>query len=202
MAKSVIQQSLWGRAENAFIMAMRKRRDDSIIRKLGQSLPDPNITHITRDAEFSILFHASIENSFAGFKVLLERGANPAWANKYGKLIEIFERKEKLIIFGLQGVTVLQLCAKRNQIEMMNLAVKNMTEEEKVQVANSKSKSGWTILMAACERDNIETVKWLLHNRADPNVQMNVTHWTAMHAASKNGHVETLKLLLQVLIFI
>ena len=183
MAKSVIQQSLWGRAENAFIMAMRKRRDDSIIRKLGQSLPDPNITHITRDAEFSILFHASIENSFAGFKVLLECGANPAWANKY-------------------GVTVLQLCAKRNQIEMMNLAVKNMTEEEKVQVANSKSKSGWTILMAACERDNIETVKWLLHNRADPNVQMNVTHWTAMHAASKNGHVETLKLLLQVLIFI
>ena len=79
---------------------------------------------------------------------------------------------------------------------MMNLAVKNMTPEKIFEIAKAKSTSGWTILMAASESNNVQVVEWLLKNNADPNVQMDTTAWTAMHAASKNGNVEILKMLL------
>ena len=84
--KNVPSARQWGREENVFLIAMRRQKDDKTIHQLGLKLPDPNIAHITRDAEFSMLFHASIENSSKGFEVLLECGADPMWANKNGKI--------------------------------------------------------------------------------------------------------------------
>jgi len=175
--KNVPSTHRWGREENAFLIAMRMQKDDETVHQLGLKLPDPNIAHITRDNEFSMLFHASMENSLKGFEVLLECGADPTWANK-------------------NGTTVFLLCARRNQIDMMNLAVKKLSKKQIEKVSNGKSSKGWTILMAACEANKKEIVEWLLKNNADPNAQMGLTSWTAMHAASKNGNIEILKMLL------
>ena len=84
--KNVPSIRQWGREENAFLMAMRNGKDDATIHQLGLKLPDPNIAHTARDAEFSMLFHAAMEYCLKGFEVLLDRGADPLWANKNGKI--------------------------------------------------------------------------------------------------------------------
>ena len=45
--------------------------------------------------------------------------------------------------------------------------------------------------MEQSDKGNLEMVKFLLKNEADPNAQMR-TGWTAMHAAAKKGHLHIL----------
>lgn len=175
MAKAT--ESNWGRNENAVLMAMRRGEDEKVP-ELVQKLEDPNISHTWRDAEFTILFHASLENSLVGFKALVKKGADPKKANKY-------------------GTTVLSLMVKRGQMDMMEFAVKGMSQEDLKKFVNCRSTSGWTPLMAASEVNKIDTVKWLVERGAIVNSQMDSSGWTAMHAAAKNGHNDIVKFLLE-----
>ena len=60
--------------------------------------------HLWREADFTLLFHASIENNPVAVQLLLEKGADPRRANN-------------------RGTNVLMLMMKRSQIEMAELCM-------------------------------------------------------------------------------
>ena len=53
----------------------------------------------------------------------------------------------------------------------------------------SKSISGWTVLIQAASEGKLDFVRWLIESGAKVNTTMG-SGWTALHAASMNGHVE------------
>jgi hypothetical protein len=75
----VLSANQWGPAEDEVLKIMRdkpgdlkKRLKDAISR-----VQDVNLFHDWRDADFSLLFHASLEDCQEAVKYLLEKGADP-----------------------------------------------------------------------------------------------------------------------------
>ena len=60
--------------------------------------------HLWREADFTLLFHASIENNPVALQLLLEKGADPRRSNN-------------------RGTNVLMLIMKRSQLEMAELCM-------------------------------------------------------------------------------
>ncbi len=61
---------------------------------------------------------------------------------------------------------------------------------------NGANKLGWTALMLAARKGNVELVKQLLNAGANSNVQVPHSGWTALNLAIKNGHKDVVALLL------
>ena len=72
---------------------------------------------------FSLLFHASIDNNYEAFRILIEAGARADWVNQ-------------------SGTSVLKLILKRGQTDMFKLCIQSMSEEERNKFVNGTSKSG------------------------------------------------------------
>jgi len=168
---------VWTDNEQKFLEMMKKTRDYNALKELADKLKAPNAVHLWREADFTLLFHASIENNPVALQLLLEKGADPRRANN-------------------RGTNVLMLMMKRSQLEMADLCLSKISSEnEKRAFVNSKTEPGWTALMTAAENTQVEAARWLIKNGANVNSAM-TTGWTAGHAAAKKGNLEILKMLL------
>ena len=90
---------VWTDNEQKFLEMMKKTRDYNALKELADKLKAPNAVHLWREADFTLLFHASIENNPVALQLLLEKGADPRRANN-------------------RGTNVLMLMMKRSQLEM------------------------------------------------------------------------------------
>lgn len=169
---------VWGEDETKLYEAIVKTQDLNVLNPLFANLKEPNSFHLWKDADFSLLFHASVGNNKVAVEKLLEAGADPSLQN-------------------LNGTTVFVLFVKRSQIEMMDMCLAKIPKEKRAAVLNSSSNSGWTALMTAAENGQTASAKWLIENGADVNASMPSTGWTAGHAATKKGNLEVLELLLK-----
>ena len=171
-------ENVWGTPETEFLDAIKKTQDLSVLVPISQNIRWPNAFQFWKDADFTLLFHASIINNKAAVRLLLEAGADPTLAN-------------------IRGTNVFMLFAKRGQIEMADACLARVPKEKRSAVVNSITTSGWTALMTAAENNQLEFARWLIRNGADVNAQMVGSLWTAGHAAAKRGNLEILELLLQ-----
>ena len=171
------KMSMWGNQETEFLNAIKKTQDHGVLIPLSQSLKSPNAFHFWKEADFTLLFHASIINNLVAVHLLLKSGADPTLAN-------------------IRGANVFMLFAKRGQIEMAEACLAKVQKDKRSAIVNSITTSGWTALMTAAENNQLESAKWLLKNGADVNTQMHGTLWTAGHAATKTGNQELLEILL------
>ena len=134
-------------------------------------------------------------------KLLLRHGADPSLEYKFGESILGFaldtENKSiiKLIRKALQG-----------QLQKLNEELFQAIEKEEVKKVgelldyranpNAQNSAGWTPLMLASVKENLDIPKLLLKKGADPNLS-NKKGWTPLMSASKAGHVPIVKLLLE-----
>ena len=168
---------IWTENEQKFLEMMKKTRDYNALSELANNLKAPNAVHLWREADFTLMFHASIENNPVALQLLLDKGADPRKANN-------------------RGTNALMLMMKRSQLEMSDMCMAKLpSNSERKAFINSTTEPGWTALMTAAENVQPEAVKWLLDNGANVNTAMS-TGWTAGHAAAKRGNVEILKMLL------
>ena len=146
------------------------------VEHLAQTI-DLNVPHHYRDGHYSLLFHASINGSSDIFEILLNNGADPSWGNDSRN-------------------SVIRLIIKRNQMDMLEMCLKHLDGENKSKFLNSGStSSGWTPLMAAAQRENLDMVKCLVEAGAEINKVM-ATNWTALHTSAKVGDIRTVEYLL------
>ena len=171
-------QNVWGTQETEFLNAIKKTQDHSVLIPLSQNLKSPNAFHFWKEADFTLLFHASIINNLVAVHLLLKSGADPTLAN-------------------IRGTNVFMLFAKRGQVQMAEVSLSQVPEDRREAAVNATTASGWTALMTAAENGQVEYARWLLQNGADVNAQMVGSMWTAGHAAAKRGNVDILELLLQ-----
>merc|ERR1712018_747496 len=168
---------IWTENEQKFLEMMKKTRDYNALKELADKLKAPNAIHLWREADFTLLFHASIENNPVALQLLLEKGADPRKSNN-------------------RGTNVLMLMMKRSQLEMSDMCLAKLpNESERKAFVNSKTEPGWTSLMTAAENTQVEAARWLIKNGANVNAAM-TTGWTAGHAAAKKGNLEILKMLM------
>ena len=170
--------NVWGPEEEELSAKIMMTQDINVLIPLINAIKWVNAFHFWRNADFSLLFHASLANNKVAVQLLLEAGANPTLAN-------------------IKGTNVFMLFAKRGQIELAEMCLAKVPKEKKRDVVNSVTTSGWTALMTAAENNQLEAAKWLLKNGADVNTQMEGSKWTAGHAATKRGNLEILELLLK-----
>ena len=78
---------------------------------------------VALQGNFSLLFHASIDDNLEAFSLLISAGADPTWINQ-------------------SGTTVLKLIVKRNQLEMAKLCITNLNDNETKAFVNHASQSG------------------------------------------------------------
>ena len=168
---------MWGNDQDEYLQAIKKCdcvKQRALAEKTGF---DPNIAHIHKEAHFSLLFHASIDNDVEGFKILIGAGADPTWRNKF-------------------GTNVFKLLLKRNQVKMAEACFASLDAQKRKDYANQAIPSGWTLLMSCAEAGNLVMAKLLVENGAEVNRAMS-SGWAAMHAAAKKGSIEMLEYLLQ-----
>ena len=170
--------NVWGPEEEELSKKIMMTQDLNVLLPLINAIRWVNAFHFWRDADFSLLFHASLANNRVAVHLLLEAGADPTLAN-------------------IKGTNVFMLFAKRGQTELAEMCLAKVQKDERSKIANAITTSGWTALMTAAENNQLESAKWLLKNGADVNTQMHGTLWTAGHAAAKRGNPEILELLLQ-----
>lgn len=167
----------WTDNEEKFLHMMKKTRDYNVLKELADELRAPNAVHLWKGADFTLLFHASIENNPVALQLLLENGADPRKANN-------------------RGTNVLMLLMKRGQLEMAESCMSKIpNDNEKRAFVNAKTEPGWTALMTAAENTQVEAARWLIQRGADVNSSL-TAGWTAGHAATKKGNLEILKMLL------
>lgn len=130
-------ENAWGTPETEFLDAMRKTQDHSVLEPLSRNLGRPNAFQFWKDADFTLLFHASIINNRVAVHLLLEAGANPTLAN-------------------IRGANVFMLFAKRGQIEMAEACLARVPKDKRSAIVNSITTSGWTALMTAAENNQLE----------------------------------------------
>ena len=171
-------ENVWGKEEEEFYNMIGKTQDFNVLLKLVQMLKWVNAFHFWRDADFSLLFHASLANNKVAVQLLLEAGADPTISN-------------------IRGTNVFMLFAKRGQVEMAEMCLAKVPKDKRAAVVNFTTASGWSVLMTAAENNQLEFADWLLKNGADVNMQMQGTLWTAGHAATKQGNLDILELLLK-----
>ena len=170
--------NVWGKEEDEIMKMVGKTEDLNFLLPSIQAVKWVNAFHFWREADFSLLFHASVSNNRVALHLLLEAGADPTLSNN-------------------RGTNVFMLFAKRGQVEMADMCLAKVPKDRRVAVVNSITTSGWTALMTAAENNQVESAKWLLRNGAEVNTQMQGTLWTAGHAAAKRGNLEILELLLK-----
>ena len=170
--------NVWGAEEEEFSKMIMKTQDLNVLLPLIRAVKWANAFHFWREADFSLLFHASLANNKVAVHLLLEARADPTLAN-------------------IRGTDVFMLFAKRGQIELAEMCLAKVPKEKRSDVVNSITTSGWTALMTAAENNQLESARWLLKNGADVKAQMHGTLWTAGHAAAKRGNLEILELLLK-----
>ena len=170
--------NVWGTEEEELSKKIMMTQDLNVLLPLINAIRWVNAFHFWRDADFSLLFHASLANNRVAVHLLLEAGADPTLAN-------------------IKGTNVFMLFAKRGQTELAEMCLGKVHKDERSKIANAITTSGWTALMTAAENNQLESAKWLLKNGADVNMQMHGTLWTAGHAAAKRGNLEILELLLK-----
>jgi len=167
----------WTNNEQKFLDMMRKTRDYNALQEPAEELKSPDAVHFWKGAEFTLLFHASVENNPVALQLLLTKGADPRRANNV-------------------GTNVLMLMMRRSQLDMAEFCLSKITsEDEKRSFVNARTKLGWTALMTAAENVQVEAAQWLIQRGADVNCAL-TAGWTAGHAAAKRGSVEILKMLL------
>ena len=171
-------ENVWGKEEEELSNKIQMTQDLNILLPLIQAVKWVNAFHYWREADFSLLFHASIANNIVALHHLLEAGADPTLSN-------------------IKGTNVFMLLVKRGQVEMAEMCLSKVPKNKRVATVNSITTSGWTALMTAAENNQLESAKWLLKNGAGVNTQMEGTLWTAGHAAAKKGNFEILELLLK-----
>ena len=93
-------------------------------------------------ADFSLLFHASVGNNKVAVEKLLAAGADPTLQN-------------------LKGTNVFMLFVKRSQIEMADMCLAKVPKEKRADVLNASSTSGWTPLMTAAENGQVWLNRYL-----------------------------------------
>lgn len=81
--------------------------------------------------------------------------------------------------------------AVEGKLNVVKLLLKGDAEVDTLNAA------GRTALHAAAKNNHIEVVRFLLANKADPNIQDTVRQQTPLHAAAQNGSKEVIALLLQ-----
>merc|ERR1712027_6058 len=170
--------NVWGPEEDELSKKIMVTQDMNVLLPLIKAIKWPNAFHFWRDADFSLLFHASLANNKVAVHLLIEAGADPTLSN-------------------IKGTNVFMLFAKRGQIEMAEMCLAKVPQDKRKAVVNSTTNSGWTALMTAAENNQLEFAKWLVNNGADVNSQMEGTKWTAGHVATKRGNLEILELLLK-----
>merc|ERR1712018_29518 len=99
--------------------------------ELANNLRAPNAVHLWREADFTLMFHASIENDPVALQLLLDKGADPRKANN-------------------RGTNALMLMMKRSQLEMSEMCMSKLpNDSERKAFVNSTTEPGWTSLMLA-----------------------------------------------------
>ena len=171
-------ENVWGKEEEDLSKMIGNTQDLNVLLPPMQAVKWVNAFHFWREADFSLLFHASLANNRVALHLLLEAGADPTQSN-------------------IRGTNVFMLFAKRGQVEMADMCLAKVPKDRRVAVVNSTTTSGWSALMTAAENNQVESAKWLLRNGADVTTRMQGTLWTAGHAAAKRGHLEILELLLK-----
>ena len=170
--------NVWGTEEEELSKKIMMTQDLNVLLPLINAIRWVNAFHFWRDADFSLLFHASLANNRVAVHLLLEAGADPTLAN-------------------IKGTNVFMLFAKRGQTELAEMCLAKVQKDERSKIPNAITTSGWTALMTAAENNQLESAKWLLKNGADVNTQMHGTLWAAGHAAAKRGNLQILELLLK-----
>ena len=146
---------VWGEDETKLYEAIVKTQDVNVLNPPFENLKEPNAFHLWKDvssdltfillklakffpfqADFSLLFHASVGNNLVAVEKLLEAGADPSLQN-------------------LNGTNVFVLFVKRSQIEMADMCLAKVPEEKRAAVLNASSTSGWTPLMTAAENGQV-----------------------------------------------
>lgn len=90
-------------------------------------------------ADFTLLFHASVENNPVAFQLILDNGGDPVIANN-------------------RGTNVLMIIMKRSQVDMAVMCVAKIADEERArEFVNFKNEAGWTALMTAAENNQVRT---------------------------------------------
>ena len=109
----------------------------------GSPLNFPKTFHLAVftpiQADFTLLFHASVENNPMAFQLVLDNGGDPVIANN-------------------RGTNVLMIIMKRSQIDMADMCLAKIDDEERArEFVNSKNEAGWTALMTAAENNQVGT---------------------------------------------
>ena len=171
----------WTAAHDAALEEFQRKgtNEMQIQSVLGEIIDDTGAFHKHNDAEFNLLFHASIVNSLPAVKALVELGVDPLRTNK-------------------KQINALHLMAKRNQVEMARQCLEAVRADpaRAINLVNNYSNIGWTVLIQAANEGKLDFVRWLIESNAKVNMTMG-SGWTALHAASMNGHVEVVKLLIK-----
>ncbi|KAF4758362.1 hypothetical protein FOZ63_009137, partial [Perkinsus olseni] len=123
---------------------------------------------------------------------LLEHGADPIATNTLGQTaLDIALANSKFDIVNLLKALNIHELAKNGELEaIQNAACQGCNLDR------THPKTGFAPLYYAAERGNIEIMKLLLENGADPN-RSEPTTFTALYAAINKGQNEAVKLLLE-----
>ncbi|KAF4672364.1 hypothetical protein FOL46_009073 [Perkinsus olseni] len=123
---------------------------------------------------------------------LLEHGADPIATNTLGQTaLDIALANNKFDIVNLLKALNIHELAKSGELE----AIQNAASQG-CNLDRTHPKTGFAPLYYAAERGNIEIMKLLLENGADPN-RSEPTTFTALYAAINKGQNEAVKLLLE-----
>lgn len=179
MGWSSTDEDHWSTAHEQAVSAIKNYfTRANLIKTTLYGIRHPNASHGWREGYFNLLFHCVVEMNPEAAKMLLENGADPTLANRFGN-------------------SAMTLAVKRNYVPMAQLFLDSMADEkEKVAHLNAPIKdSGWTLLHNAANYGHVEMTEWLLENGAHPSVCME-NGWSALHAAVNGSKWKIMALLL------
>lgn len=111
------------KADSLLVLINGKRSEKEEYIKAIKSLNSLNVMHYYRSGHYSLLFHAITAENWEAFQLLLEHGADPSLRNT-------------------EGNNILQLLAKRNRVDMAQIASKNLAKDQLKSFVDQGSNSG------------------------------------------------------------
>jgi ankyrin repeat protein len=161
---------------------------------------DPNM--LASDFGENLLTRSLTEGKMESFHLLLRRGANPAWTNKYGASIlhgaaasgnieairVLLDHKVPVEMRMQDGSTPFYEAARANQVEAMQILSDHGAN------IDAPDDGGETPLIIAAKAGCVDAVRWLLQHGADLHHQAKFGR-DALYWAKSNNRTRVIELL-------